>query len=67
MYFLGDLDHTAVDAREIYNEKVAKVTGWGFVVIGLPIMVFLFFTLRKLLGGLRALTGFKDEELMMPR
>jgi hypothetical protein len=67
MYFLGDLDHTAVDAREIYNEKVAKVTGWGFVVIGLPIMVFLFFTLRKLLGGLRDLTGFKDEELMMPR
>ncbi|MFN9025537.1 MAG: VC0807 family protein, partial [Akkermansiaceae bacterium] len=42
MYFLGDLDHTAADAREIYNEKVAKVTGWGFVVIGLPIMVFLF-------------------------
>jgi len=67
MYFLGDLDHTAADAREIYNEKVAKVTGWGFVVIGLPIMVFLFFTLRKLLGGLRDLTGFKDEELMMPR
>lgn len=67
MYFLGDLDHTAADAREIYNEKVAKVTGWGFVVIGLPIMVFLFFTLRKLLGGLRNLTGFKDEELMMPR
>lgn len=67
MYFLGDLDHTAVDAREIYNEKVAKVTGWGFVVIGLPIMVFLFFTLRKLLGGLRNLTGYKDEELMMHR
>jgi hypothetical protein len=67
MYFLGDLDHTAADAREIYNEKVAKVTGWGFVVIGLPIMVFLFFTLRKLLGGLRNLTGFKDEELMLPR
>jgi hypothetical protein len=67
MYFLGDLDHTAADAREIYNAKVAKVTGWGFVVIGVPIMVFLFFTLRKLLGGLRELTGFKDDELMMPR
>jgi len=67
MYFLGDLDHTAADARIIYNEKVAKVTGYGFLIIGLPIMVFLFFTLRKLLGGLRDLTGFKDEELMMPR
>lgn len=67
MYFLGDLDHTAANARIIYNEKVAKVTGYGFLIIGLPIMVFLFFTLRKLLGGLRDLTGFKDEELMMPR
>ena len=67
MYFLGDLDHTAANAREIYNEKVAAVTGWGFVIIGVPIMVFLFFTLRKLLSGLRELTGFKDDELMMPR
>lgn len=67
LYFLGDLDHAAANAREVYNEKVAKVTGWGFVVIGVPIMIFLFFTLRKLLTGLRTLTGFKDEELMMPR
>lgn len=67
MYFLGDLDHAASNALEVYNEKLAKVMGWGFVVIGLPIMVFLFFTLRKLLSGLRKLTGFKDEELLMPR
>ncbi len=67
MYFLGDLDHTAANAREIYNEKVAKVTGYGFFVIGVPIMAFLFFTLRKLLSGLRGLTGYNDEELMMPR
>ncbi len=67
MYFLGDLNHAAPDARELYNERVAKVTGWGFAVIGVPIMAFLFFTLRKLLTGLRGLTGFTDEELMMPR
>lgn len=67
MYFLGDLDHAAVDAREVYNGQVAKLTGWGFAVIGIPIMVFLFFTLRRLLTGLRGLTGFEDEELLMPR
>ncbi len=67
MYFLGDLDHTAQNAREMYNAKVAKLTGYGFLVIGVPIMAFLFFTLRKLLGGLRGVTGLKDEELMMPR
>lgn len=67
MHFLGDLDHAAANAREIYNEKVAKVTGWGFLVIGVPIMVFLFITLKRLLGGLRGITGFTDDELMMPR
>jgi len=67
MYFLGDLDHTATNARELYNEKVAKVTGWGFLVIGVPIMLFLFLTLRKLLKGLHRITGLEDEQLMRPR
>lgn len=67
LYFLGDLDHNAVDAREIYNNQVAKITGWGFAVIGVPMMVFLFFTLLRLLKGLRRITGFKDDELMLPR
>jgi len=67
LYFLGELDHLAPDAREIYNAQVAKLTGWGFAVIGAPILVFLFFTLRRLLKGLSAITGFKDDELLLPR
>lgn len=67
LYFLGDLDHSAANARELYNERVAKLTGWGFAVIGVPILAFLFFTLRRLLNSLGKLTGFKDEELMLPR
>lgn len=67
LYFLGDLDHTAANARELYNTRVAKLTGWGFAVIGVPILVFLFFTLRQLLKNLGKLTGFKDEDLMLPR
>lgn len=67
IYFLGDLDHAASNARELYNQRVAKLTGWGFAVIGLPILVFLFFTLRRLLTSLSRITGFKDEELMLPR
>lgn len=66
LYFLGDLDHTAANARELYNARIAKLTGWGFAVIGVPILAFLFFTLRRLLKGLGTLTGYKDEELMLP-
>ena len=44
-----------------------RVTGWGFAVIGVPILIFLFFTLRILLKGLGKLTGLTDNELMLPR
>lgn len=67
MYFLGDLDHTAANARELYNARIAKVTGWGFAVIGIPILIFLFLTLRRLLKKLGKLTGLTDEEMMLPR
>lgn len=66
-WFFRNFDATAIDALEKYNAIVASLTGWGFAVIGVPILIFLFCTLRKLLKGLRALTGFKDEELMLPR
>jgi hypothetical protein len=65
-FFLG-FDAHARDALEVYNGIVAKITGWGFAVIGIPILVFLFFTLMRLLAGLRQLTGLKDDELMLPR
>lgn len=66
-WFFRSFDTKAVDALEVYNGIIAKITGWGFAVIGLPILVFLFFTLMRLLAGLRRLTGLTDQELMLPR
>lgn len=66
-WFFRGFDATAVDALEKYNSIIASVTGWGFAVIGVPILVFLFFTLRRLLKGLENLTGIKEDELMLPR
>ncbi len=66
-WFFRGFDAQAVDALEVYNGIIAKITGWGFAVIGLPILIFLFFTLMRLLAGLRRLTGLKDDELMLPR
>ena len=56
-----------LDARELCNERVAKLTGWGFAVIGVPILAFLFLTLRNLLKDLGKLTGLKDDDLLLPR
>lgn len=66
-WFFKGFDATAIDALETYNAIIGKVTGWGFAVIGIPILVFLFFTLKVLLRGLGRITGYKDEELMLPR
>jgi hypothetical protein len=67
LWFFRGFDHSATDALENYNAIVGRLTFWGFVVIGVPILAFLFFTLRYLLKGLRELTGLTDEQLMLPR
>lgn len=67
LHFLGDLDASAANARELYNERVARLTGWGFAVIGVPVLLVLLLTLRWLLARLGALTGLKHEDLMLPR
>jgi len=66
-WFFRDFNAHAVDALEVYNSIIAKITGWGFAVIGVPIVFFLFFTLMRLLAGLRQLTGLTDQEMMHPR
>lgn len=67
MFFFRGFDRGAADALETYNAIIGRLTGWGFAVIGLPLLLFLFFTLRQIMAGLRTLTGLKDEELMLPR
>jgi hypothetical protein len=66
-WFFRSFDSKAIDALEKYNAIIASVTGWGFAVIGVPILVFLFFTLKRLCSALGKLTGLSDEELMLPR
>ncbi|MEI6819316.1 MAG: VC0807 family protein [Verrucomicrobiota bacterium] len=66
-WFFRGFDATAVDALENFNAIVARITGWGFVVIGVPILIFLYITLQRLVHGLRGLTGYQDDELMLPR
>jgi hypothetical protein len=66
-WFFRGFDAKAIDALENYNTIIARVTGWGFAIIGIPILIFLFFTLRSLLKGLGKLTGYNDDELMLSR
>ena len=67
MYFLGSVDTNAANAREAYNDAVGRQTFWGFIVIGLPIMVMLMFTLHRMLTRLAELTGLDRDSLLVPR
>jgi hypothetical protein len=67
LFLFRGFDHHAPDALETYNSIVAKITGWSFLIVLAPVFGVLFLTLQRLLRGLRELTGFKDEELLLPR
>jgi hypothetical protein len=41
-WFFRGFDATAIDALEAYNAIIARLTGWGFAVIGAPILIFCF-------------------------
>ena len=66
-YFLHDLDPLSADWKELYNADVAKITGWGFVVIGVPLLVVSGFILWYLVAGLKRLTGLETEMIMQAR
>jgi len=65
-HFLGGIDPHAANATELFSTGVAKVTGWAFGVVGLPMLVFLSLTFWRLLVGLRRITGMDDEKLLHP-
>jgi len=63
MYFLKG----NTDSQEAFNDGVAKLTGWGFAVIGVPMMVILMITMWRFVSGLKNLTGLDNEEILLPR
>lgn len=63
MYFLNG--HTG--SQEEFNSGVAKLTGWGFAVIGLPMIIILGATLFRFVSGLRRITGMENDEILLPR
>ena len=63
IYFLKD----AIHSQEAFNSGVAKLTGWGFAVIGIPMLVILMITMWHFLNGLKKLTGLDTEKILLPR
>lgn len=67
IYFFQDLAPDAAEWKTRYNEIVGSITGWGFLVIGLPFIVVLGFLLWHLVKSLRQLTGMENDDILIPR
>jgi hypothetical protein len=64
-----EIDKTLSEAAQsdLLNQQIAKMTWQGYVVIALPMMVFMGFVLWYLMSRLTKMTGLKLEELLPDR
>lgn len=67
LYFFNGLDAALENWKVEYNEIVGKITGYGFLVIGLPFFFVMAFILYFILKRLRAITGLDNQEILLPR
>lgn len=67
IYFFQDLEASAENWKVEYNEIVGKITGYGFLVIGLPFFFVMAFILYFLMKRLKSITGLSSEEVLVPR
>ncbi|MEZ5328087.1 MAG: VC0807 family protein [Verrucomicrobiales bacterium] len=63
MYFLKGEEHSHV----AYNDAIGKLTGWGYLVIGVPCMVIWFIAGWLLVKRLKSLTDLEFEDMTVPR
>jgi len=66
-YFMHDLDATSENWKELYNEDVGRITGWGYLVIGGPLIIVGGFILFRMVKGLKELTGLESDDIMQAR
>ena len=63
MHFLSGKEHDAVE----YTEAIGKLTGWGFAVIGIPMLVVMVLTLMMILKRISKITGLEQEAFFLPK
>lgn len=66
LYFLLPvLNMPAAEQAVEYNYAVGKMTWWGYIVIGLPLLASLVMVIRYLARSIGALTGMEESQLYL--
>jgi hypothetical protein len=63
MYFLDGKEADQV----AYTEAIGKLTGYGFLVIGVPMLVVMVATLMLILKKMKQLTGLDQDKIFLPK
>ena len=64
-FLLPVLDAPAAQQALEYNYAVGRMTWWGYLVIGVPLLVTLVAVIRHLISRLETLTGLDRDRLML--
>lgn len=64
-FLLPVLEQPAAQQALEYNYAVGRMTWWGYLVIGIPLLITLVGVIRHLVFRLEALTGLERDRLMM--
>ncbi len=62
-YFLIQVDYSLVSAKVEYNDAIGKITGYGYLLIGLPLMAFTFGAVYIMTQRLKALTQLPKDKI----
>ncbi len=63
MYFLSDKTPGSPE----FTAAIGAQTGWGYLVVGVPSLAMMAYSLFRLFKGLKTLTGLETDEIMLPR
>ena len=66
-FFLAMFLLNGAKDKESYNLAVGKVMGYGYLVIGIPLMAIMIGCLLYLMKRIGSLTDLTKEEFMIPR
>ena len=63
-YFLARWMVTSPSGTDAFNEEVARMMKWSFIVIAVPSMAIMMVALMKLFKGIKEMTGLELEEVL---
>jgi len=63
-FFLARWMVVSPSGSDAFNQEVARMMKWSFVVIAVPSMAIMMYALMRLLGGIKRMTGLDLEDVL---